>query len=55
MTATSALPPGRLLYRLAIAHYASRAVHLMAVLGIADLLREIPWGLIEIQPVDHAA
>ena len=33
-----ALPPGILLYQMAIGHYVSRALHLAAKLGIADLL-----------------
>ena len=36
--APPALPPGVILYQLAIGHYVSRALHLAAKLGIADLL-----------------
>ncbi len=35
---TPPLPPGAILYQLAIGHYVSRALHLAAKLGIADLL-----------------
>ena len=41
MTASTnapALPPGVLLYQMAVGHYVSRALHLAAKLGIADLL-----------------
>jgi DNA-binding transcriptional ArsR family regulator len=37
-----ALPPGIQLYRMAIGHYISRALHLFAKLEIADLLAEGP-------------
>jgi hypothetical protein len=33
-----ALPPGVILYQLAVGHYVSRALHLAAKLGLADLL-----------------
>jgi len=33
-----ALPPGIVLYQMAVGHYVSRALHLAAKLGIADLL-----------------
>jgi hypothetical protein len=36
------LPPGIVLYQLAIGHYVSRALHVMAKLGLADLLRDAP-------------
>jgi hypothetical protein len=46
MTATApqppALPPGLILYQMAIGHYVSRALHLAAKLGIADLLAAGP-------------
>jgi SAM-dependent methyltransferase len=37
-SAPAALPPGVVLYQMAIGHYVSRALHLAAKLGIADLL-----------------
>jgi hypothetical protein len=37
-----ALPPGVILYQLAVGHYVSRALHLAAKLGIADLLASGP-------------
>jgi SAM-dependent methyltransferase len=40
MTTDSAMPPGQQLYRMAIGHYTSRALHLFAKLAIADLLAE---------------
>jgi len=36
------LPPGVILYQLAIGHYVSRALHLAAKLGLADLLASGP-------------
>ncbi len=36
--APPALPPGIVLYQLAVGHYVSRALHLAAKLGLADLL-----------------
>jgi hypothetical protein len=36
--APAALPPGVVLYQMAVGHYVSRALHLAAKLGIADLL-----------------
>jgi hypothetical protein len=38
----SALPPGIVLYQMAIGHYVSRALYLAAKLGIADLLKDGP-------------
>jgi hypothetical protein len=38
----SALPPQAVLYQMAIGHYVSRALHLAAKLGIADLLKDGP-------------
>lgn len=38
----SALPPQAVLYQLAIGHYVSRALHLAAKLGVADLLKDGP-------------
>lgn len=35
-------PPGLVLYQMAIGHYVSRALHLAAKLGVADLLRDGP-------------
>ena len=40
--ATPALPPQMRLYQMAIGHYLSRAVHLAAKLGLADLLKDGP-------------
>jgi hypothetical protein len=40
--APRALPPPLLLYQMAIGHYVSRALHLAAKLGIADLLGDGP-------------
>jgi hypothetical protein len=40
--AAQALPPQVALYHLAIGHYLSRALHLAAVLGIADMLKDGP-------------
>ena len=37
-----ALPPGILLYQMAIGHYVSRALDLAARLGVADLLAAGP-------------
>jgi hypothetical protein len=37
-----AAPPGLLLYQMAIGHYTSRALHLAAKLGLADLLKDGP-------------
>ena len=37
-TAPPALPPGVILYQLAVGHYVSRALHLAAKLGLADRL-----------------
>jgi predicted O-methyltransferase YrrM len=39
---SAALPPGALLYQMSIGHYLSRALHLAAKLGIADLLAAGP-------------
>jgi hypothetical protein len=39
---TLALPPGVVLYQMSIGHYVSRALHLVAKLGIADLLADGP-------------
>ena len=41
-TSSPGLPPGILLYQLSIGHYVSRALHLAAKLGIADLLADGP-------------
>src|SRR5215472_7847468 len=41
-TAQPLLPPQLVLYQLAIGHYFSRAVHLAAKLGVADLLKDGP-------------
>jgi hypothetical protein len=38
------LPPQAVLYRMAVGHYVSRALALMAKLGIADLLADGPLG-----------
>ena len=38
----NAVPPPLLLYQMAVGHYFSRAIHLVAKLGIADLLGEGP-------------
>jgi SAM-dependent methyltransferase len=38
--ADTAMPPGLVLYQLSIGHYVSRALHLAAKLGIADLLKD---------------
>ena len=38
----SSLPPPLLLYQMSIGHYLSRALHLAAKLGIADLLKDGP-------------
>ncbi len=38
----STLPPPLVLYQLSIGHYLSRALHLAAKLGVADLLRDGP-------------
>lgn len=40
--APAALPPGIVLYQLAIGHYVSRALHVTAKLGLADELRDGP-------------
>ncbi|HUI26778.1 MAG TPA: methyltransferase [Candidatus Kryptonia bacterium] len=40
--ASSALPPGVLLYQMAIGHYVSRALYLAAKLSLADLLKDGP-------------
>jgi len=37
-----ALPPQLVLYQMAISHYVSRALHLAAKLGVADLLKDGP-------------
>ena len=39
---TRSLPPGLMLYQMSIGHYVSRALHLVAKLGIADLLADGP-------------
>src|SRR2546430_5707927 len=39
-TERPALPPQMLLYQMAIGHYLSRALHLAAKLGVADLLKD---------------
>ena len=36
------LPPGSILYQLSVGHYVSRALHLAAKLGVADLLAAGP-------------
>jgi hypothetical protein len=36
------MPPGLVLYQLAIGHYFSRALYLAAKLGLADLLKDGP-------------
>jgi hypothetical protein len=38
----AAAPPGLVLYQMSIGHYVSRALHLAAKLGIADLLKDGP-------------
>ena len=43
-----ALPPQAVLYQLAIGHYVSRALHLAAKLGIADLLKDGPRPIAEL-------
>ena len=40
--AKAELPPGLTLYQMAIGHYTSRALHLAAKLGLADLLKDGP-------------
>jgi hypothetical protein len=40
--APTALPPGLALYQMAVGHYVSRALHLAAKLGLADLLADGP-------------
>jgi len=42
------LPPGSILYQLSIGHYVSRALHLAAKLGIADLLAPGPLSVAEL-------
>jgi SAM-dependent methyltransferase len=42
------LPPGTVLYQLAIGHYVSRALHLAAKLGVADLLASGPLPAAEL-------
>lgn len=42
--ARPALPPQLVLYHLATGHYFSRAIHLAAKLGVADLLKDGPRG-----------
>ena len=39
---TNPLPPPLLLYQMAVGHYVSRALHLAAKLGLADLLKDGP-------------
>ncbi len=39
---TTSLPPGLVLYQMSIGHYVSRALHLAAKLGVADLLVDGP-------------
>jgi predicted O-methyltransferase YrrM len=43
-SAPPALPPGVVLYQMAVGHYVSRALHLAAKLGVADLLAGGPRG-----------
>ena len=43
-----ALPPQLVLYQMAIGHYLSRALHLAAKLGIADLLKDGPRPFTEL-------
>ena len=43
-----ALPPGAVLYQMAIGHYVSRALHLAAKLGIAELLATGPLAADEL-------
>jgi hypothetical protein len=52
-----ALPPQVVLYQLAIGHYFSRALHLAAKLGIADLLKDGPRSVDELAKATetHAA
>ena len=42
VTQPSSLPPPLMLYQMSIGHYLSRALHLAAKLGIADLLKDGP-------------
>jgi orsellinic acid C2-O-methyltransferase len=48
MSQTAQLPPGLQLYTMGTAHYLSRAMHLAAKLGLADLMKDGPRGAEEL-------